>query len=137
MEGAEGSPGVVGSPGPPRPLGPAAIPRSSPGCAIVRGHAVDGGRWTRAARLTYLRGMGRGKRRVATSRSGPAPKAPIEPELITLRDGTREWRLNGKLHREGGPAVERADGARAWWLNGDLHREDGPAVERRNGTREW
>ena len=26
---------------------------------------------------------------------------------------------------------------RCWWLNGKLHREDGPAVEWPNGNKEW
>jgi len=30
----------------------------------------------------------------------------------------RYWYLNGKLHREDGPAVEYADGRREWWVNG-------------------
>ena len=34
-------------------------------------------------------------------------------------DGTRQWYLNGKLHREGDkPAREWADGTKEWWLNG-------------------
>jgi hypothetical protein len=45
--------------------------------------------------------------------------------------------LNGKSHREDGPAIEYSDGRRFWWLNGKLHREDGPAVEYADGTREW
>jgi hypothetical protein len=28
-----------------------------------------------------------------------------------------------------GPAIERRDGDKAWYLNGKWHREDGPAVE--------
>ena len=33
-------------------------------------------------------------------------------------DGTKAWRVNGKLHRDNGlPAVERADGTKAWYLN--------------------
>jgi hypothetical protein len=51
--------------------------------------------------------------------------------------GTREWYLNGKLHREDGPAVESYEGNRFWYLNGDLHREDGPAIEYADGSREW
>lgn len=35
---------------------------------------------------------------------------------------------NGKLHREGGPAIIRRDQYQAWYQNGILHREDGPAV---------
>ena len=45
--------------------------------------------------------------------------------------------MNGKLHREDGPAVEYANGSKAWYLNGKLHREDGPAVEYSNGDKEW
>jgi hypothetical protein len=59
------------------------------------------------------------------------------PELKILPNGVRAWHLNGKPHRQDGPAVERADGTREWWLNGELHRQDGPAVERADGTREW
>jgi len=49
----------------------------------------------------------------------------------------RFWYLNGKLHREDGPAIEYADGSRQWWINGKLHREDGPAVIYPTGIREW
>jgi len=52
-------------------------------------------------------------------------------------DGGKEWYLNGKRHREDGPAREWADGSKEWWLNGKLHREDGPAIERDNGTKAW
>jgi len=53
------------------------------------------------------------------------------------RYGTKRWRLNGKLHRTDGPAVEGADGTKAWFINGKRHREDGPAIERANGSKEW
>jgi hypothetical protein len=52
-------------------------------------------------------------------------------------NGTRLWYLNGKKHREDGPALERADGNKYWWVNGKEHREEGPAIERSDGTREW
>jgi len=51
--------------------------------------------------------------------------------------GNKMWYLNGKLHREDGPAVEWVTGGKQWWLNGKLHREDGPAVERANGDKDW
>ena len=41
-------------------------------------------------------------------------------------EGSRWWYINGELHREDGPAVEKADGGREWWVNGTFHREDGP-----------
>ena len=60
-----------------------------------------------------------------------------KPECKVNKYGTREWLLNGKRHREDGPAIERASGYKEWWLNDKLHREDGPAVERSNGTKSW
>ncbi len=56
---------------------------------------------------------------------------------VECTDGTREWYLNGKCHRIDGPACEYSTGGRYWYLNGDLHREDGPACEYANGNREW
>jgi hypothetical protein len=43
--------------------------------------------------------------------------------------GYTVWRLNGKYHREDGPAVTHPDGYKAWYQYGKYHREDGPAVE--------
>jgi hypothetical protein len=48
-----------------------------------------------------------------------------------------EYRLNGKLHREDGPAIEWASGNKSWWFNGKCHRTDGPARELVNGDKEW
>lgn len=56
---------------------------------------------------------------------------------VTVSPVCTEWRLNGKLHREDGPAIEYANGDRFWFQNGDLHREDGPAIEYAGGTRCW
>ena len=61
----------------------------------------------------------------------------IESNVKVKEDGTKEWYLNGKLHREDGPAIEYADGYKAWYLNGKRHREDGPAVEWPDGTQFW
>tara|TARA_R100000951_G_scaffold106063_1_gene100301 strand:- start:2 stop:676 length:675 start_codon:yes stop_codon:yes gene_type:complete len=47
--------------------------------------------------------------------------------------GVTEYRLNGELHREDGPAVEYADEPGQWYLHGKLHREDGPAESMDNG----
>lgn len=52
-------------------------------------------------------------------------------------DGTKFWFLDGKYHREDGPAIEHADGAKAWYLNGKQHREDGPAIIHADGREEW
>ncbi len=51
--------------------------------------------------------------------------------------GNKYWYLNGKLHREDGPACEYTDGNKSWWKNGQRHREDGPAIEYYDGTKYW
>jgi hypothetical protein len=56
---------------------------------------------------------------------------------VEYANGTKFWYLNGKQHREGGPAVEDANGAKYWYLNGERHREDGPAIENANGYKAW
>jgi hypothetical protein len=61
----------------------------------------------------------------------------IEYTVKVYEDGDRYWFLNGKLHREDGPAVESSITGRFWYLNGKRHREDGPALECADGTREW
>ena len=60
-----------------------------------------------------------------------------QPKMVLDSDGTKRWVLNGKLHREDGPAVEWPNGTKFWYLNNKWHREDGPAVERSNGTKQW
>ena len=60
-----------------------------------------------------------------------------QPTCKTLPDGTKEWRLDGELHRVDGSAVEYADGSKEWYLNGELHRVDGPAVEYADGGKAW
>jgi hypothetical protein len=52
-------------------------------------------------------------------------------------DGTKYWYLNGKIHREDGPAIEGTTGSKYWYRNGQYHREDGPAIEYSNGTGYW
>ena len=61
----------------------------------------------------------------------------IEYTVKVDDDGTKRWYLNGKKHREDGPAIEYVDGTKFWFLNGKLHRENGPAVEYSGGTKEW
>ena len=61
----------------------------------------------------------------------------IKYKVKVYSDGTKQWYLNGKLHREDKPAYEGSSGTKEWWLNGKLHREDGPAIEWLNGTKEW
>jgi len=61
----------------------------------------------------------------------------IEYKVVVNEYGTKVWYLNGKLHREDGPAIEYASGTKHWYLNGELHREDGPAVEYVSGDKFW
>ena len=58
-------------------------------------------------------------------------------EVKVYNDGRKSWHLNGKLHREDGPAIECIDGSKYWYLNGKRHREDGPAVEWAGGNKYW
>ena len=67
----------------------------------------------------------------------PIGESCMKPICKTNANGDKHWWLNGKLHREDGPAVEYAGGTKYWYLNGNLHREDGPAVEHTSGFKEW
>ncbi|HED38332.1 MAG TPA: hypothetical protein ENI76_08835 [Ignavibacteria bacterium] len=57
--------------------------------------------------------------------------------VIINENGDKYHTLNEKLHREDGPAVEKANGEKHWYVNNKCHREDGPAVEKANGDKEW
>jgi len=59
------------------------------------------------------------------------------PTMTTDKAGTISYSLNGKWHREDGPAVIYADGTQAWYLNDLFHREDGPAYIGVDGTQWW
>jgi hypothetical protein len=61
----------------------------------------------------------------------------IEYTVKVYPNGDKIWYLNGKRHREDGPAIEYADGTKYWYLNDKLHREDGPAVEYADGDKSW
>jgi hypothetical protein len=63
----------------------------------------------------------------------------MNEDLVKNMDefGYVTYRLNGKLHRTDGPAVERFDGYKSWHLNGKRHRIDGPAIIYPNGDKEW
>ena len=60
-----------------------------------------------------------------------------ESQVIVHRDGTKQWWLHSKLHRENATAIEWANGDKYWYLHGKLHREDGAAIEYANGSKEW
>jgi hypothetical protein len=58
-------------------------------------------------------------------------------ECKILSNGQKEWYLDGKHHREDGPAIEYAGGSKSWCINGSFHREDGPAIEWYDGGKSW
>ena len=60
-----------------------------------------------------------------------------QPKMIIGPTGTKRWYLDGKFHREDGPAIIYEDGVKQWYLHGNLHREDGPAVEYPDGRKYW
>ena len=41
------------------------------------------------------------------------------------------------MHRDNGPAVERANGDKFWYQHDKLHHEDGPAIEYTDGNKKW
>lgn len=49
-------------------------------------------------------------------------------------DGGEAWYRKGLRHRDGGPAICRPDGSKTWYQNGLRHREDGPAVSNSDGS---
>ena len=55
--------------------------------------------------------------------------------VVKNKNGDIVYYLNGKFHREDGPAVYN-DAYKGWWLYGRLHREDGPAAEY-TGGKSW
>ena len=60
-----------------------------------------------------------------------------QPTMIVDRRGNKTWILNGKYHREDGPAFEYPNGTKIWFLYGKMHREDGPAAEYADGSKAW
>ena len=64
---------------------------------------------------------------------------PTGYKKVTRNNGTEEWLLNGKLHRENDqPAVINPNSYKEWWVNGELHRDDDrPAGIHPDGTQCW
>jgi len=58
-------------------------------------------------------------------------------EVRVYVNGDKRWYLDGKRHREDGPAAEYANGNKSWYLDGKRHREDAPAIEFTDGTKHW
>lgn len=60
-----------------------------------------------------------------------------DSQCVIDTDGSIEWWLNDKLHREDGPAVIWPNGRTEWWLHGKVHRKDGPAISGGNSGEFW
>jgi len=60
-----------------------------------------------------------------------------EYKVEVTENSTKWFNLEGKLHREDGPAVEYANGDKSYYINDKFHREDGPAVEWANGDKAY
>jgi hypothetical protein len=45
--------------------------------------------------------------------------------------GNKCWYLNGKVHREDGPAIEYAKGSDFWFLEGKLYTQEDFTIELR------
>lgn len=58
------------------------------------------------------------------------------PKKIVRPDRVEYW-LNGKLHREDGPAIEWSDGSKFWYVNGLCHSDNTFAVEDPYGGKYW
>lgn len=56
---------------------------------------------------------------------------------IEYANGSKRWYIHGEPHRIDGPAMEQGDGFKSFWINGKIHRIDGPAVEHADGSKEW
>jgi hypothetical protein len=57
--------------------------------------------------------------------------------LFKSKYGHKFYYVNGKLHREDGPAAEWADGPKFWLIRDRHHRLDGPAIEYADGAKLW
>ena len=49
----------------------------------------------------------------------------IKYEVYINDNGNEEWRLNGQLHRENGPAFTYANGMYVWYLEGKWFSKEG------------
>jgi hypothetical protein len=86
--------------------------------------------------VTYQR---KGKRVIPLDKEAEESyKIQIYKKMITyevqVTKNATTWYINGKRHREDGPAIEYSDGGKAWYINDKRHREDGPAIEYSDGS---
>lgn len=94
-------------------------------------------KFTRQSKLLRLMMAGQIKELSTASESEACAAAPAPYYPINGVDGREEWWVNGRPHREAGPAITAPDGTQKWYFEGKLHREHGPAVVNPNGVHEW
>jgi hypothetical protein len=58
-------------------------------------------------------------------------------EYYKYDNGNQGWYMNGKFHKNGGPAVIFANGDEYWYINDKYHRDDGPAIIHNNGYKAY
>ena len=54
----------------------------------------------------------------------------LKTEIVIDEHGTEYYYINGKLHREDGPAIIYNNGHKEWWINGHRVSESGTALHR-------
>lgn len=91
--------------------------------------------------LIWARSTFRNKHYLLTTRLHESPfikkiTIALTSKTITAND-IQTWWINGKKHRNDGPAVIYADGGEEWLLNGEFHRDNGPAINYVNGDHSW
>ncbi len=59
------------------------------------------------------------------------------PTVQGYMSGHREWHVNDKLHRVGGPAIIYDYGTKEYYNHGKLHRDDGPAIITDRDVKKW
>jgi hypothetical protein len=72
--------------------------------------------------------------RVRTAQNGQSFRSG-EPAIVT--PNSQIWLVDGKIERDGDPAIIFSNGDQLWYEAGELNRTDGPAVEKSNGDKEW
>ena len=61
----------------------------------------------------------------------------MEYDIVSSHNVIKYYKKGTKTyHREDGPAIQYADGSKEWCIDGKLHRIDGPAIET-NERKSW
>jgi hypothetical protein len=60
---------------------------------------------------------------------GVAHRDDGKPAILTDKGRSKYYIVHGKYHRDGGlPAIDIANGHQEWYVDGKRHRENGPAI---------